>query len=84
MGEFDAAAGDTEISDRSSLRTGQHQPTEPTNNTMVDMRRSLRSNLYLIPIASSCSMHHHDEIRICSGLITDAIIRNDEGRARRQ
>ena len=30
------------------------------------------------------SMHYHDEIRICSGLITNAIIRNDEGRARRQ
>ena len=25
-----------------------------------------------------------NQIRICSGLITDAIIRNDEGRARRQ
>jgi hypothetical protein len=32
----------------------------------------------------SASMHYHDEIRIGSGLITNAIIRDDEGRARRQ
>jgi hypothetical protein len=30
------------------------------------------------------SMHYHDEIRICSGLITNAIIRDDEGRVSRQ
>ena len=30
------------------------------------------------------SMHYHDEIRICSGLVTNAIIRDDEGRVSRQ
>ena len=29
-------------------------------------------------------MHYHDEIRIISRLMTNAIIRNDKGRARRQ
>ena len=27
-------------------------------------------------------MHHHDKIRICFGLITNVIIRNDVGRAK--
>jgi hypothetical protein len=30
------------------------------------------------------SMHYHDEVRIFSRLITNAIIRNNEGRSRRQ
>ena len=47
---MDASACETKISDRSSLRTGQYQPTEPTNNRMAEMRKSFRSRLFLISI----------------------------------
>ena len=43
-----------------------------------------QNNGAIMPPSRSGSTHHHNEIRICSSLITDAIIRNDEGGARRQ
>ena len=38
MAELMASAGETKTADWSSLKTGQHQPTEPTNNKMAENR----------------------------------------------